>query len=53
MLASLMDVIVTEWAQSIYPTLGYTNPNVSAYASTYPIGIAERHLSNYPVSGSH
>ena len=36
MLASLMDVIVTEWAQSIYPSLGYTNPDLDVHASTYP-----------------
>ena len=53
MLASLMDVIVTEWAQSIYPSLGYTNPDLDAYASTYPVGIPERHLLDYPISGNH
>ena len=44
-----MDVTVTEWDQGIYPSLGYTNPDLDAYASTYPVGIFERHIFNYPV----
>ena len=35
MLASLMDVTVTEWAQGIYPSLGFTNPDLDTRASTY------------------
>ena len=34
MLASLMDVTVTEWAQSIYPSRGHTNPDLDTCAST-------------------
>ena len=44
---------VTEWAQSIFPSRGTTNPDVDAYASTYPVGIPEQHLLDYPVSDSH
>ena len=50
MLASSMDVIVTEWAQGIYPSLGYTNPDLDTYASTYSIGIPKRHLLDYHVT---
>ena len=50
MLASFIDVIITEWAQSIYLSLGYTNPDLDAYASTYSIGIPERHLYCHPVT---
>ena len=50
MLASFINVIITEWAQGIYPSLGYTNPGLDAYASTYSIGIPERHLFDHPVT---
>ena len=49
MFANFTDVIITEWAQGIYPSLEYTNPGLDAYASTYPIGIPKRHLSDHPV----
>jgi hypothetical protein len=44
MLASFMDAIVTEWAQSIYPSRGWINPALGAHASTYSIGIPKRQL---------
>jgi len=44
---------VTEWAQSIFPSRGRTNPGLDTYASTHPIGIPELHLSDSPISGSH
>ena len=50
MIAIFIDLIITEWAQGIYPSLEYTNPGLDAYASTYPIGIPERHLSDHPVT---
>lgn len=41
---------ITEWAQSIFPSRGRTNPGLDTYASTYPIGIPKRHLSYHPVT---
>ena len=49
-IAIFIDVIITEWAQGIYPSLGYTNPDLDAYVSTYSIGIPDRHLLDYPVT---
>jgi hypothetical protein len=43
-LASFIDAIVTEWAQSIYPSRGWTNPTLGAHPSTYSFGISKRHL---------
>jgi hypothetical protein len=36
---------LTEWAQSIFPSCGRTNPALNTYASTYPIGIPDKHQS--------
>jgi hypothetical protein len=44
MLASFVYATVTEWAKSIYPSCGWKNPALGAYASTYPIGTPKRHL---------
>jgi hypothetical protein len=44
MLASFIDATITEWAQSIYPSCGWTNPVLGAHASTYPIVISKRNL---------
>jgi hypothetical protein len=49
MLASFVDANVTEWAQSINPSRGWTNPALGAHASTYTIGIPKRHLFSHPV----
>jgi hypothetical protein len=35
-LASFIDANVTEWAQSIYPSRGWTNPALGAHASNLP-----------------
>jgi hypothetical protein len=43
-LASFVDAIVTEWAQSIYLSREWTNPALGAHASTYSFGIPKRHL---------
>ena len=39
---------VTEWAQSFYLSRGIKNPDLDAYASTYPIGIPKLHLFETP-----
>jgi hypothetical protein len=36
-LASFIDATITEWAQSIYPSPGWTNPSLGAHTSTYSI----------------
>jgi hypothetical protein len=41
MIASFIDATVTKWAQSINPSRGWTNPALSAHASTHTIGIPE------------
>jgi hypothetical protein len=48
-LASFIDATITEWAQSINPSRGWTNPALGAHASTYLIGIPKRHLFSHPV----
>jgi hypothetical protein len=47
-LASFIDAIVIEWAQSIYLSPGWTNPALGAHASTYSFGIPKRHLFQSP-----
>jgi hypothetical protein len=42
--------MVTEWAQSINPSRGWTNPALGAHASTNPISIPKRHLLSHPVT---
>jgi hypothetical protein len=49
MLAKFIDATVTEWAQSINLSCGWTNPALCAHASTYPIGIPKRHLFSHPI----
>jgi hypothetical protein len=39
MFASFVDTTVTEWAQSINPSRGWTNPALGAHTSTDTIGI--------------
>jgi hypothetical protein len=41
MLGSFIDATIIEWAQSINPSCGWTNPALGAYASTHTIGIPE------------
>jgi hypothetical protein len=48
MLESFVDAPVTEWAQSINLSRGWTNFALGAHASTYSIGIPERHLFTHP-----
>jgi hypothetical protein len=49
MLASFVDATVTEWAQSINPSHGWTNLALGAHTSTYPIGIPKRHIFSLPI----
>jgi hypothetical protein len=49
MLVGFVDATITEWAQSINPSRGWTNPALGAHASTYPIDIPERHLFSHPI----
>jgi hypothetical protein len=40
---------LTGWAQSIFPSLGRTNPALDAYASTYSIGKPKRHIFSHRI----
>jgi hypothetical protein len=41
---------LTEWAQSIFPSLGRTNLALDTYASTYSIGKPKRRLFSHRIS---
>jgi hypothetical protein len=41
---------LTEWAQSIFPSRGRTNPALDTYASTYSIGKPMRHLFSHCIT---
>jgi hypothetical protein len=43
-LVRFVDATVTKWAQSIYPSHGWTNPALGTHASINSIGIPKRHL---------
>ena len=44
---------LTEWAQSIFPSRGRTNPDLDTYASTYTFGIPDVHRYGHPVTVWH
>jgi hypothetical protein len=41
MLASFIDATITEWAESINPSCGWTNHALGVHASTNTIGISK------------
>jgi hypothetical protein len=48
-LSSFIDATITEWAQSINSSRGWTNSALGAHASTYTIDIPKRHIFSHPV----